>query len=467
MDFSTDHSFFKTPIYYWRARESRPNPNRLLTKRKLEDDDDNDAKGSDTEHHESETIYEHDNEPVADHQSWATISQVTDATSFLSLETPDEPGLPTRPANPRLLTREHRLEQNVKMLAKHNLFLPPRKPPTLRSRHEAILNTILHKSILTRDWDRAKRAFGLLIRGDWVDVRQVWLIGSDLLLRCGEQELHKGNVNGYTRPQDQAQKKKAEMHNIEYLRRLILQFPYLGLRLRQTLPKDTSSAFTTFEADRAETEQKKRQKQKGMGKMHYASALAFWPVLIAGLVGASKYAEGEGGAGCDYQGGRTSDFAGEAEGEGLQKEHYLSPSQDLFSPTHPLRIKEHLEEIMMTPPWSDDVRLWCTRGMVCLWLADLELMNEGEDDEIEDDGYETPDSMISHNEGDEDRWRRQQRRRQQRRESLAEFQVPHARRQKFLKEAKAALDIVEQKGGTLPAVLGAAMHGLMEMEDDY
>jgi len=474
MDFSTDHSFFKTPLYHWHTHESRPNPNRSRDKRKRyeaeDDDDDDDARSSEgvaeggTEGWGSEPGYE--NEPVTDRPSWTSVNQVTDASSSLSLREPDPKLLPKRPTNPRLLTRDHRLQHNIQTLAKHNLFLPPRKPSALRTRHEAILNTILHKSILTRDWARAKRAFGLLIRGDWVDIRKVWVIGSDLLLRSMEQHDGKDSQDRYLKQQYEFQKRKTEMQNIEYLRRLILQFPYVGLRLGQTLPKGSDAEFTTFAAARAEAEQVKRQKQKDMGKMHYASAIAFWPVLVAGLLGSSEYLAVEGGkAPNDHQEEGAlehREFGGEGEQQGEDR-YYLSPSQDLFSPTHPCKIKEHLEEIMITPPWSDDVRLWCMRGMICLWLADLEIstgkLNTWGD---YDDGYDTPDSMISDNEMEDERWRRQQMRGLQ-----AAKKARYTRREKLLREAKNALDKVEENGGSLPEVLGYAMKGLSNMEDDF
>ncbi|KAF8446555.1 hypothetical protein BDZ91DRAFT_616484, partial [Kalaharituber pfeilii] len=81
--------------------------------------------------------------------------------------------------------------------------MPPRRPMELRTRHEAILNAILQKSVLTRDWDRAKRAFGLLVRGRWVDLRKVWDLGRDLILRT----------------------EKNQAQAAEYLNRLILQYP--------------------------------------------------------------------------------------------------------------------------------------------------------------------------------------------------------------------------------------------------
>ena len=46
------------------------------------------------------------------------------------------------------------------------------------------------------------------------------------------------------------QKRKTKMQHIEYLRRLILQFPYLGRRLGKILPKGGDAEFTAFTVER-------------------------------------------------------------------------------------------------------------------------------------------------------------------------------------------------------------------------
>jgi hypothetical protein len=47
--------------------------------------------------------------------------------------------------------------------------------------------------------------------------------------------------------------------------------------------------------------------------------------------------------------------------------------------SRPEKVKERLEELMLTPPWSDMEGLLCLRGMVCLWVADVELQRIVED----------------------------------------------------------------------------------------
>lgn len=43
----------------------------------------------------------------------------------------------------------------------------------------------------------------------------------------------------------------------------------------------------------------------------------------------------------------------------------------------PERIREQIEALTMTPPWTDMAVLWLLRGMVCNWMADLEGRGQG------------------------------------------------------------------------------------------
>jgi hypothetical protein len=38
----------------------------------------------------------------------------------------------------------------------------------------------------------------------------------------------------------------------------------------------------------------------------------------------------------------------------------------------PQKIKDEIEELMLTPPWSDMLELWLIKGMVLNWMADRE-----------------------------------------------------------------------------------------------
>ncbi|RPA77927.1 hypothetical protein BJ508DRAFT_161996 [Ascobolus immersus RN42] len=59
---------------------------------------------------------------------------------------------------------------------------PPRQSaPTERQSHLCVLNTLLHRCLITRDYERARRAFALLIRSKDVDLRLFWKTGLQIL----------------------------------------------------------------------------------------------------------------------------------------------------------------------------------------------------------------------------------------------------------------------------------------------
>ncbi|KAK6948501.1 hypothetical protein Daesc_010268 [Daldinia eschscholtzii] len=63
-----------------------------------------------------------------------------------------------------------------------------------RLKHLSTLTAILHRCLAEGDIQRAKRAFGLLVRTKDVDIRQagLWAIGSEILMRDGENERERG-----------------------------------------------------------------------------------------------------------------------------------------------------------------------------------------------------------------------------------------------------------------------------------
>ncbi|RPB02026.1 hypothetical protein L873DRAFT_1763366 [Choiromyces venosus 120613-1] len=147
------------------------------------------------------------------------------------------------------------------LLTKHSLTAPPAKPYSLR-----------------------------------IDLRPLWSIGLDLLLR-----------KPTATTTSNANTEKA----IEYLNRLILFYPYRP-RLHAHHPAIISTA---------------RRKDGDIGRMGAPSALEFYPALFRLRV---------------MQPG------------GLEK------------------VREEIEELMLTPPWPDMVGLWLMKGMVLNAIADEE-----------------------------------------------------------------------------------------------
>ncbi|KAI9722496.1 MAG: hypothetical protein M1828_004743 [Chrysothrix sp. TS-e1954] len=120
----------------------------------------------------------------------------------------------------------------------------------VRNKHIDVLNTILHKSVLSRDWSRASRAFGLLLRsslsGVRMDLRESghWGLGGEILLRQGSKTSSPGlQAHGPVRGTEEVDVQwfTAEGFDTakEYYERLILQYP----SLRQDTARVDASTF--------------------------------------------------------------------------------------------------------------------------------------------------------------------------------------------------------------------------------
>lgn len=214
---------------------------------------------------------------------------------------------------PPIARRGGHTKRFAAILRDHNLPPAPGVPYSLRNKHLAVITTILHRSIMENDFSRASRAYGLLIRCKDVDIRSIWGLGVEILLKRGgfqdgeEEEGHQGY-----RPENL---EKA----VEFLNRLILFYPY-HKRMHTHHPSLLSSS----------TSKKPRWAIR-------PSVLEFYPALFGLLIKASERA------------GKDAD-------------------PDL----HPRRIKEQMESLMLGPPWSDMPGMWLMRGMVCNWIGDLE-----------------------------------------------------------------------------------------------
>ena len=185
----------------------------------------------------------------------------------------------------------------------------------------------------------------MLIRGKDVKLRKIWGIGVDILLRMGQDE-----EEGWEKA-------------IEFIDRLVLFYPYRStLHAQHPALRGGREARQREAAAELEREKeaagkiRRRRKKKGDGesegarkdeekKPPHISAVDMMPELFNCLVKASRYVDAE--------------RAPRDRREGLLE-------------TRPEKVKERLEQLMLTPPWSDMEHLMLVRGMVCLWIADLD-----------------------------------------------------------------------------------------------
>ncbi|TGZ85044.1 hypothetical protein EX30DRAFT_392431 [Ascodesmis nigricans] len=287
------------------------------------------------------------NRPKKHAQSSSSCSSSnSDGAEHSSSESESPLSLEELNPHPRL-DRLHKRETAI--LSSHQLTALPREYPGLRKKHFAVLTTVLYKCLLEHDWARAKRAFGLLIRGQDIDIRCIWGVGLDILLRVGEKE--NGEVDARSA--------------IEYLERLVLFFPYRA-RLHSHHPwlvnpsdreeeeeevketgKKKRKTGKAGEGKRKKGKEKKKKKKEWMPP--YTSAVEFNPHLFSLLIEFSKEVDPE----RIPEGGDYGSYAA---------------SED----TSPEKIKARLEELTLTPPWDSMAVLQLLKGMVCLWLVDVE-----------------------------------------------------------------------------------------------
>ncbi|KAK3634681.1 hypothetical protein LTR56_015108 [Elasticomyces elasticus] len=219
------------------------------------------------------------------------------------------------------------------------------KPTSLQRRHVDNLTTLLHTCILRGDWERASRAWSLLLRteiyGGSMDLRQQgrWGIGGELLMRRKPASDHgkadsEEAVSSFSDDGFKAAR--------EYYERLILQYPH------------TSRT------------------------QHNVNALAFYPALLNVWI-----------------------FEVQDRAKRRQKEAEAAPRtfssvpqrSDDASPDAALRkqeldealpIAQRMDELLVSPPYDSSATLLQILGMVGLWLADLRGGSGSKEDEDTD-----------------------------------------------------------------------------------
>ncbi|KAI4233637.1 MAG: hypothetical protein LQ349_004305 [Xanthoria aureola] len=207
----------------------------------------------------------------------------------------------------------------------------------LRQQHYTVLTSLLHRCLMEKDYMRASRAWGILLRlevhGHPLDIRaqERWGVGAELLLN--------GNTNNEARPSlDNLMRAK------DYYERLILQYPY-----RKHSPDAVSS-------------------------------LTFYPVMfglwIYSIQLRYKFAVEESAVRAKGDGDPEATYISENEPEGSVSS---TSSARTAVQTEACRIAveqanevvKKLGELLISPPYSDHSGLWKIQGMLYLWLSQL------------------------------------------------------------------------------------------------
>ena len=220
---------------------------------------------------------------------------------------------------------------------------------SLRRQHLAVLTTVLYRCMLEGDYVRAGRAWGMLLRadldGDSVDLRTdgIWGLGAEILMFRDSQL-----ANSHMQPPNDRRKHPIDkrylteliaVHRMaplisrdgfakakDYYERLILQYPFR---------KAASNAV---------------------------SSLDFCPAMFGlWIYSVQEHARA------------THKIMREATGVTNQpkrdeKVHASIQKQSLEQISE---INSRLDELLVSPPYSDCTKLWRLRGMVAVWEADL------------------------------------------------------------------------------------------------
>lgn len=235
---------------------------------------------------------------------------------------------------------------------------PPIYPPqsaahqgNLRLQHFAVLSAILHRCLLQRDYLRAGRTWGLILREEYggspLDVRNEgrWGIGAEILLRQGRQlsDLASASDDGLSKPQSASKvcfTRKGFEDAKQYYERLIIQHPY-----RKFAP-DAISA------------------------MHFYPAMfGLWIYVTQEESNAARDA---------IQNRHSEDSSDEVSDDEEYGTHCdSSKRQKMIAEVRERELEQaqqiaaRMDEIIVSPPYSDASEMLELRGMISLWIADL------------------------------------------------------------------------------------------------
>ncbi|EPS28918.1 hypothetical protein POX_f07992 [Penicillium oxalicum] len=225
---------------------------------------------------------------------------------------------------------------------------------TIRLQHLSVLTAILHKCLLQRDYVRAGRAWGLILREEFhgfsVDVRSEgrWGVGAEILLRRGQQEMSQPASDA--RDDASSTKERAVLSFTrkgfeeakEYYERLILNHPY-----SKSAP-------------------------------HAVSALTFYPAMFGLWI---YVVQEESQVARRNLATESEDSSDELSGDDMSSvDLERRPSSVKATLVADIRKREleeaqriatRMDMLLGTPPYSDSAELLELRGMVSLWIADL------------------------------------------------------------------------------------------------
>lgn len=215
----------------------------------------------------------------------------------------------------------------------------------LRRTHLNVLSTVMHRCLLEGDYDRAGRAWGMILRtqathGHTVDLRNHgrWAIGAEILLRRKPRVVTASSQSPSDHVDDDAFSEHGFELAREYYERLIVQHP-----TRKQAPHAVDqrsfypAMFSLWIQEVCEKSKRARRQNAGEARRSRSRSMSI-----------------------DSGDGKSTDDAQSRE-DAIQIEELARA----------MEIAERLDDLVKSPPFDKQASLLQLRGNTALWISDL------------------------------------------------------------------------------------------------
>lgn len=258
-------------------------------------------------------------------------------------------------------------------------------PKSLRRHHLSVLNTIMHRCLLEGDYARAGRAWGMILRtnigGKAPDLRveDRWGIGAEVLLRR-KTRLVRRDVDADDGDDDNDDSSDPSTHKDDDDDEDAENHKASSAPQRPPPPADpTTTKWFTDEGFAQAKEYYERL------ILHYpphkrwpdkVNALHFYLAMFGLWIYVSQ----------------------QERRRHQQQQHLFSSSSSRLlrriELPHAQSIATRLDELLLSPPFSDNPHLWHLRAMIAHWLVDLYLPPDDDDDEEDEEDEEVEHAYL-------------------------------------------------------------------------
>ena len=246
------------------------------------------------------------------------------------------------------------------------LYVAARRVPTataeksfgstgLRQHHLKTVTAVMHRCLLKRDYIRAGRAWAMLLRaeqhGQSIDLRthDRWGLGAEILIRRESQMAQKAQDHRFGETSKSALNLKVKSESMEkareYYERVVLQYPY-----RKAFPNTTEALNFTIALF-----------SLWIYTVNEWSSTAF----ITASCSNEDIDETDAGANDNSQ---SSSASNNEPGRYQTREQV---EREALKGAY--EIAGRLNGLLVSPPYSDNAKLWNLCGEISLWIADFSI----------------------------------------------------------------------------------------------